>query len=92
MSVDTAVLAVDIQQSFLHSPCWRDDDVPVFRDAVLRLLHGAGERGWPVVRILHQENNDGPSSPATDVWFVLTPASSEAQHGACIALGFASLS
>ncbi len=63
MPADTAVLAVDIQQSFLHSPYWRDDDLPAFRDAVLRLLHGAGERGWPVVRILHQEDSDGPFNP-----------------------------
>ena len=64
MSADTAVLAVDIQQSFLHAPYWRDDDVPAFRAAVLRVLQAAAERGWPVVRILHQENNDGPFGPA----------------------------
>jgi nicotinamidase-related amidase len=65
MPADTAVLAVDVQQSFLHSPYWREDDLPAFRDAVLRLVHGVDERGWPVVRILHQENNDGPFSPAS---------------------------
>ena len=64
MSADTAVLAVDIQQSFLHAPYWREDDVPPFRDAVLRVLQTATERGWPLVRILHQEDNDGPFSPA----------------------------
>lgn len=65
MSTDTAVLAVDIQQSFLHSPYWREDDVPAFRDAVLQMLQGAGKRGWPVVRILHQEDNDGPFATAS---------------------------
>lgn len=64
MSAPAAVLAVDVQQSFLRSSYWRDDDLPAFRDAVLRLLHGAVERDWPVVRILHQEDNDGPFGPA----------------------------
>ena len=58
MSADTAVLAIDIQQSFLHAAYWRDDDVPAFRDAVLRLLDGAAQRGWPAVRILHQDGDD----------------------------------
>lgn len=64
MPADTAVLAVDIQQSFLRTVDWREDDVPTFRDATLRLLQGAAQRGWPVVRILHQEDNDGPFAPA----------------------------
>lgn len=61
MSADTAVLAIDIQQSFLHAAYWRDDDVPAFRDSVLRLLAGAAARGWPVVRIL-QEDSDAAFS------------------------------
>jgi len=64
MSADTALLAVDIQQSFPRTAYWREDDVPAFRNAVLRLLQAATDRGWPVVRILHQENNDGPFGPA----------------------------
>lgn len=63
MSIDTAVLAIDIQQSFLHAPYWREDDVPAFRERVLALLDGAAKRGWPVVRILHQ-GGDGAFSPA----------------------------
>ena len=64
MPVNPAVLAVDVQQSFLRAPDWREDDLPAFRAAVLRVLQAAAERGWPVVRILHQENNDGPFGPA----------------------------
>ena len=64
MSADTVVLAVDIQQSFLRAPYWREDDVPAFRAAALRVLQAAAERDWPVVRILHQESNDGPFGPA----------------------------
>jgi nicotinamidase-related amidase len=64
MSDTPALLVIDVQQSFLHAPYWREDDVPAFRDAVLRVLQAAADRGWPVVRILHQENNDGPFGPA----------------------------
>lgn len=55
MSDTPAVLVIDVQQSFLHAPYWREDDVPVFRDRLLTLLGAAATRGWPVVRILHEE-------------------------------------
>lgn len=57
--MSTAVLAVDIQQSFLHAPYWREDDLPEFRDRTLALLDGAAARGWPVVRILHEDRDPG---------------------------------
>lgn len=50
-----AVLVIDVQQSFRHAPYWRDDDVPAFRRQLLRLLDGAAERGWPIIRILHED-------------------------------------
>jgi len=55
----TAVLSIDVQQSFPARPYWREDDVPAFRKNVTRLIDGAAQRGWPVVRILH-EDGDGP--------------------------------
>jgi nicotinamidase-related amidase len=57
MSDTPAVLVIDVQQSFLHAPYWREDDVPAFRRHLLQLFHGAGERGWPIVRILHEDND-----------------------------------
>jgi nicotinamidase-related amidase len=32
MSDTPALLVVDVQQSFLHAPYWREDDVPAFRE------------------------------------------------------------
>lgn len=55
----TAVLSIDVQQSFPARPYWREDGVPAFRRNITRLIEGATERGWPVVRILH-EDGDGP--------------------------------
>lgn len=57
MSDSTAILVIDVQQSFLHAPYWREDDVPVFRQRLLQLLKGAAERGWPIVRILHEDDD-----------------------------------
>lgn len=55
MADTPAVLVIDVQQSFLHAPYWRDDDVPAFRRQLVRLLDGAAARGWPIVRILHED-------------------------------------
>lgn len=57
MSDKTALLIIDVQQSFLHAPYWRDDDVPAFREKLLKLFYATGERGWPIVRILHEESD-----------------------------------
>ena len=57
--IDTAVLSIDVQQSFPARDSWRDDDVPAFRASIVKLIEGAVEKGWPIVRILH-EDGDGP--------------------------------
>lgn len=57
MSDVPALLVIDVQQSFLHAPYWREDDVPAFRHNVLKLLGGAAARGWPIVRILHEDSD-----------------------------------
>ncbi|WP_343880405.1 cysteine hydrolase family protein [Rhodanobacter caeni] len=51
------MLVIDVQQSFLQAPYWREDDVPVFRENLLKLIDAAVARGWPVVRILHQDGD-----------------------------------
>jgi nicotinamidase-related amidase len=57
MSDTPALLVIDVQQSFLHAPYWRDDDVPAFREKLLTLIDAAVARGWPVVRILHEDGD-----------------------------------
>jgi nicotinamidase-related amidase len=64
MSATPALLVIDVQQSFLHAPYWREDDVPVFREKLLKLIDAAATRGWPVVRILHEEST-GHFAPAS---------------------------
>ena len=62
MTTDTALLLIDVQDSFLHMPYWSTEDLPAFRERMLALLALAQERHWPVVRILHAESA-GPFSP-----------------------------
>ena len=55
--MQTALLLIDVQQSFCARPYWRGDDVPAFLARTNTLLAGCAERGIPVVRIFH---TDGP--------------------------------
>jgi nicotinamidase-related amidase len=53
MTHPTALLLIDVQQSFVHRPYWSAADVPAFLDKTNALVAGAMARGLPVVRILH---------------------------------------
>ncbi|OYU73529.1 MAG: hydrolase, partial [Burkholderiales bacterium PBB5] len=55
----TALLLIDVQQSFCTRPYWSDTDVPAFLAATNALIQGCTARGVPVVRVLH---TDGPRS------------------------------
>jgi nicotinamidase-related amidase len=61
MTHDTALLLIDVQQSFVHRPYWSAADVPAFLERTNTLVAGAIARGVPVVRILHV--GDGAFSP-----------------------------
>jgi len=62
MSTTTALLVVDVQESFRHRPYWRDSDVPSFVGCLQSLIAGAQSRKIPVVQIFHIEDS-GPFSP-----------------------------
>ncbi|WP_345817047.1 isochorismatase family protein (plasmid) [Paraburkholderia sp. PREW-6R] len=49
----SALIVIDIQESFRQTPVWSDANLPAFREAVLRLHHGARENGVPVVHVFH---------------------------------------
>jgi nicotinamidase-related amidase len=51
----TALLVVDVQESFRHRPYWSGRDVPRFLERLQTLVDGAKERGIPVVQIFHVE-------------------------------------
>jgi len=52
---DTALLVIDVQESFPHRPYWTTRDVPVYLEKQQALIDGCAARGIPVVQIFHVE-------------------------------------
>jgi len=57
--MSTALLLIDVQQSFKHRPYWSEKDLPAFLAATNALIQGCMAQGVPIVRVFH---TDGPAS------------------------------
>src|ERR1700733_12566984 len=68
----TALLVIDVQQSFEHRPYWDPSDAPAFLERLQSLVDGAKARQIPVAQIFHVEES-GAFSLASG--FVKTMAS-----------------
>ena len=55
--MQTALLLIDVQESFRHRPYWSQNGADRFLPNVNALIDGCAERGVPVVRVFH---TDGP--------------------------------
>ena len=69
----TALLLIDVQQSFVQRPYWSDAELPPFLAATNRLLAGCVHRGVPVLRILHSDGPDTPDNPFAPASGLLRP-------------------
>ncbi|MDF0604197.1 isochorismatase family protein [Neisseriaceae bacterium TC5R-5] len=74
----SALLVIDVQESFRHRPFWNEQDLSLYQQKQLALIAGAQQRGVPVVNILHQDG-DGPFSAASGLvrplaWLTHQPA------------------
>ena len=56
--MNTCLLVIDAQASFLHRPYSTDRDMPAYLAAQNALIQGAQAAGIPIVRVLHV---DGPA-------------------------------
>jgi nicotinamidase-related amidase len=63
-ATDTALIVIDVQESFRHRPYWMDGEVPTFMNRLQRLVDGCKAAGTPVVQIFHVEET-GPFSVAS---------------------------
>ena len=66
--MQTALLLIDVQQSFTARPYWRADDAGAFLERTNALVAGCATRGVPVVRVFHTDapaSADNPFSPAS---------------------------
>ena len=57
----TALLVIDVQESFRHRPYWSNHYVPFFVERLQALIDGAEARNIPVLQIFHVEET-GPFS------------------------------
>jgi nicotinamidase-related amidase len=53
----TALLVIDVQQSFEHRPYWDPSAAPAFLDRLQSLVDGAKARQIPVAQIFHVEES-----------------------------------
>jgi nicotinamidase-related amidase len=65
--MNTALLLIDVQESFRHRPYFRADALPPFLARTNALIDGCASRSIPIVRILHADSGDAanPFSPAS---------------------------
>lgn len=61
--MSTALLLIDVQQSFVHRPFWSESGLAPFLAQVNRLVAGCIEHGVPVVRVFHTSGSDDAAHP-----------------------------
>lgn len=59
----TALLVIDVQESFRHRPFFTERGLPDYLRAQNALIQGAAARGIPIVRIFHSAGPDTPANP-----------------------------
>jgi nicotinamidase-related amidase len=50
---NTALIVIDVQQSFLQRPFWVEDDVPAFQQNISQLIETCVAKNVPIVHIFH---------------------------------------
>ena len=55
--MNTALLVIDVQESFRHRPYWQDEHLDAFLSRSNALIDGCLARGIPIVRILHVDGD-----------------------------------
>ena len=89
----TALLVVDVQESFRHRPYWCDSNVPLFVRCLRSLIAGARSRKIPIIQIFHVEDS-GPFSlesgyvvPLQELSFTPDAVFQKRSHSALIGSG-----
>ena len=61
--MNSALIVIDVQESFRHRPFFTENDLPAYLAAQNALIEGALARGLPVLRVLHSQGPDEPGNP-----------------------------
>jgi nicotinamidase-related amidase len=59
----TALIVIDVQESFRHRPYFSQGDLPAYLQAQNLLIQEFKRRNWPIVRVFHVDEPDTPSNP-----------------------------
>lgn len=59
----TALLVIDVQQSFAHRPYFEATELPAYLDAQNRLIAGFEAAGLPIVRVFHLQDDPTGADP-----------------------------
>jgi nicotinamidase-related amidase len=62
-TMTTALLLIDVQQSFKHRPYWSENDLPRFLAATNALAAGCMAQGVPIVRVFHVDGPEVAGNP-----------------------------
>jgi nicotinamidase-related amidase len=57
--MSSALIVIDVQQSFQHRAYWREEGVPAFLANLQQLIDRCAARGVPVLQVFHADG-DGP--------------------------------
>lgn len=69
---DTALIVIDAQESFRARPYYRKDDMPLYLERQQRLIDGAADAGWHILKVLHVED-EGAFSEGSGMVRTLDP-------------------
>jgi nicotinamidase-related amidase len=89
----TALLIIDVQESFRHRPYWCDSDLPFFVESLRSLIEGAQSRNIPVIQIFHVEDSgafsleSGYVVPLRDLPFSADAIFKKRSHSALVGSG-----
>jgi nicotinamidase-related amidase len=84
--MNTALLLVDVQQSFVHRPYWQGADARAFLDQANALLAGCEAQGVPVVRIFHVDAPDSAANPFSHASGLIRPLAGLAPFEAALTI------
>jgi nicotinamidase-related amidase len=71
--MQTALLLVDVQESFVHRPYYRADSAAAFLERANALVAGCVAQGVPVVRIFHTDGPDEAGNPFAQASGLIRP-------------------
>jgi len=59
----TALLVIDVQESFRHRACWNEAELPPFIRHLHDLIDQSKRLGIPVLQVFHADEDEGPNGP-----------------------------